>query len=197
MPRLLSVSKTKSQQHYDMMPSQGLTFLLLTGFVTFTVTLHFTYAGYVKKLDTYSSGSSISRYSTLSAAKDACNVDNNCYVVYDVFCDEKDYVTETKGTLSPSISGSCVWLKEVPTVSCGNHNANSCYGCPQGNGANWCNGECTWDYSNSVCIHVDSTVNCGDHMAVSCYQCPQGNGASWCNGDCTWDIFNSVCAQNV
>ena len=29
-------------------------------------------------------------------------------------------------------------------VSCGNHNADSCSGCPQGNGASWCNGDCEW-----------------------------------------------------
>ena len=29
-------------------------------------------------------------------------------------------------------------------VSCGNHNANTCADCPQGNGASWCNGDCQW-----------------------------------------------------
>ena len=29
-------------------------------------------------------------------------------------------------------------------MSCGNHNAKSCLECPQGNGANWCNGDCEW-----------------------------------------------------
>ena len=29
-------------------------------------------------------------------------------------------------------------------VSCGNHNANTCADCPQGSGANWCNGDCQW-----------------------------------------------------
>lgn len=29
-------------------------------------------------------------------------------------------------------------------VSCGSHNAISCSGCPQGNGASWCNGDCEW-----------------------------------------------------
>ena len=35
-------------------------------------------------------------------------------------------------------------------VSCGNHQANSCAKCPQGNGATWCNGDCKW--SNGQCI---------------------------------------------
>ena len=34
-------------------------------------------------------------------------------------------------------------------VSCGNHEAPSCADCPQGNGAVWCNGECSW--SNGMC----------------------------------------------
>ena len=29
-------------------------------------------------------------------------------------------------------------------VSCGNHNANTCADCPQGNGASWCHGDCRW-----------------------------------------------------
>ena len=31
-------------------------------------------------------------------------------------------------------------------VSCGNHYANTCADCPQGNGAYWCNGDCEWVY---------------------------------------------------
>lgn len=29
-------------------------------------------------------------------------------------------------------------------VRCGNHIAPTCSDCPQGNGADWCNGDCTW-----------------------------------------------------
>ena len=36
-------------------------------------------------------------------------------------------------------------------VSCGRHNADRCSECPQGNGAAWCNGDCQWDNSKSVC----------------------------------------------
>jgi len=38
-------------------------------------------------------------------------------------------------------------------VSCGNHRSSSCAGCPQGNGASWCNGECEWseDENGGVC----------------------------------------------
>ena len=35
-------------------------------------------------------------------------------------------------------------------VSCGRHRAPSCTECPQGNGASWCNGDCTW--SDEQCI---------------------------------------------
>ena len=35
-------------------------------------------------------------------------------------------------------------------VSCGNHDAASCASCPQGNGAEWCNGECDW--LNAECV---------------------------------------------
>lgn len=39
-------------------------------------------------------------------------------------------------------------LTAVPTataeVFCGGHHAEDCAGCPQGNGASWCNGECKW-----------------------------------------------------
>ena len=29
-------------------------------------------------------------------------------------------------------------------VACGNHHADSCSKCPQGNGQQWCNGDCVW-----------------------------------------------------
>ena len=37
-------------------------------------------------------------------------------------------------------------------VSCGNHDASTCAECPQGNGAVWCNGDCSWsDENGGVC----------------------------------------------
>lgn len=38
------------------------------------------------------------------------------------------------------------------SVSCGAHRAPSCGECPQGHGAEWCNGACKWDKKNSKCI---------------------------------------------
>jgi len=36
------------------------------------------------------------------------------------------------------------------TVSCGNHKASNCGGCPQGWGASWCNGDCRWVHGQCV-----------------------------------------------
>ena len=36
------------------------------------------------------------------------------------------------------------WLQEVETVNCGHHRAGDCSACPQGHGAEWCNGDCMW-----------------------------------------------------
>jgi len=45
--------------------------------------------------------------------------------------------------------GLCALPQQVP-VSCGNHKADTCLLCPQGNGALWCNGECMWDGSKCI-----------------------------------------------
>jgi len=87
-----------------------------------------------------------------------------------------------------------------PSVSCGQHSAASCLECPQGNGKNWCNGDCEWiDIDEqfgggSACIAKGTapSVSCGAHTATSCANCPQGNGATWCNGDCYWSIGQCV-----
>ena len=86
---------------------------------------------------------------------------------------------------------------ESNPISCGNHEANSCSECPQGNGEAWCNGECQW--SNGECVSnttpkppVDP-VSCGNHEANSCAECPQGNGEAWCNGQCMW--VNGECVR--
>ena len=38
----------------------------------------------------------------------------------------------------------------VTKISCGNHEAATCAECPQGHGAGWCNGVCTWQDSKCV-----------------------------------------------
>merc|ERR1711997_1009096 len=62
--------------------------------------------------------------------------------------------------LKPSGS-SCVYTKDSDTgpgcgttVSCGNHWADTCAECPQGNGAAWCNGDCTWQ--DNECVLPDA-----------------------------------------
>merc|ERR1712048_1455669 len=104
--------------------------------------------------------------------------------------------------------GNTRWGRQI---SCGSHFAGTCAECPQGNGADWCNGQCqreagkwyqpwnagqcVWnagiggDGTNGGDVGNDGTpgnVNCGGHTASNCASCPQGNGAGWCNGDCYW-----------
>jgi len=80
------------------------------------------------------------------------------------------------------------------SVSCGGHSADTCANCPQGNGAGWCNGDCTWDGSTGQCKPQSvESVSCGNHNADTCANCPQGNGAAWCNGDCIWDGSTGQC----
>ena len=45
------------------------------------------------------------------------------------------------------------------SVSCGNHEAASCAECPQGNGAGWCNGVCTWHHNECVPLGKHVTLN--------------------------------------
>jgi hypothetical protein len=47
---------------------------------------------------------------------------------------------------SPAVQPSPAPTPVAPTqvVSCGSHTAASCAECPQGNGAGWCNGDCSW-----------------------------------------------------
>ena len=50
---------------------------------------------------------------------------------------------------------------EATEVSCGSHKSTTgCAGCPQGHGADWCNGDCTWVRAAEECVpkpvHVDN-----------------------------------------
>jgi hypothetical protein len=77
-------------------------------------------------------------------------------------------------------------------VSCGGHYASTCGDCPEGNGAAWCNGDCSW--VNEECVETPPpAVSCGGHYASTCGGCPEGNGAAWCNGDCSW--VNEECVE--
>jgi len=50
-------------------------------------------------------------------------------------------------------------------VSCGQHKAGSCAGCPQGNGASWCNGDCQW--IDDQCVKENS----GDPVSACEHRC--------------------------
>jgi len=40
-------------------------------------------------------------------------------------------------------------------VNCGNHKAKTCQLCPQGNGRDWCNGDCSWCATSSKCFPAE------------------------------------------
>jgi len=91
----------------------------------------------------------------------------------------------------PRPGGTGTGTNKKEEVSCGGHKANNCGCCPQGNGAAWCGGECTW--RNNQCVSKahggagsSAELSCGGHNAKTCGGCPQGRGASWCSGDCVW-----------
>jgi len=45
--------------------------------------------------------------------------------------------------------------KKYEQVNCGNHKAKTCQACPQGNGKDWCNGDCSWCEVLQTCFHHD------------------------------------------
>ena len=55
-------------------------------------------------------------------------------------------------------------------MTCGMHTADSCSGCPQGNGPAWCNKDCVWDWKGKGSIragdknYVATLSYCGDKI---------------------------------
>ena len=45
-------------------------------------------------------------------------------------------------------------ITAVSSVNCGQHSADNCHECPNGNGEIWCNGDCAW--IKDKCIPVRS-----------------------------------------
>lgn len=45
--------------------------------------------------------------------------------------------------------------KKYEQVNCGNHKAKTCGACPQGNGKDWCHGDCLWCASLNECMPYD------------------------------------------
>ena len=72
-------------------------------------------------------------------------------------------------------------------VVCGGHSAASCDLCPQGNGAAWCNGECTW-------LDNECTSGCYGDEQASC-----GSGCDWIDatGSCRDTLSDSVRTASV
>jgi len=53
-------------------------------------------------------------------------------------------------------------------VHCGNHEADSCRECPQGQGASWCNGECNWCPLNNACMsRSDHDMKCTSSVTLA------------------------------
>ena len=72
--------------------------------------------------------------------------------------------------VNPSSNDSLVAeFKASRSVSCGGHSASSCSQCPQGQGAAWCNGDCTW--SGGQCI--SSNNQDGKTYSVMFYYTPE------------------------
>ena len=44
-------------------------------------------------------------------------------------------------------------------VSCGGHSASGCSQCPLGHGESWCNGDCSWNHTSSVCFQSPWSVH--------------------------------------
>ena len=70
-------------------------------------------------------------------------------------------------------------------VSCGGHFAESCANCPQGNGADWCNGDCKWLSGQCVDGLFNSLV--GDGF---CNDETNNAGCLFDGGDCCGSCFN-------
>ena len=120
-----------------------------------------------------------------------------------------DKLTVTELKACPTHLAEAVSLEEAgklptgqppkPVVSCGNHMAGACEDCPQGNGQQWCNGDCVWNFNLSECEPKprsepgNLSTSCGNHFAASCADCPQGHGESWCHGNCNWDNESESC----
>jgi len=87
----------------------------------------------------------------------------------------------------------CLLTAALADVSCGGHSAATCADCPQGNGAAWCNGECTWE--NNACV-VPSLMCTPTIQTSSCADCPSGEEG--CTGaDCFYNPSTGLCRDQL
>ena len=78
-------------------------------------------------------------------------------------------------------------------VSCGGHYATSCHNCPNGNGENWCHGDCEWDSVNHECVNKGECLN-GSPAWIGDNYCDDTNNNENCNfdgGDCCLENINT------
>mmetsp|Transcript_2652 Transcript_2652/g.5665 ORF Transcript_2652/g.5665 Transcript_2652/m.5665 type:complete len:456 (+) Transcript_2652:2-1369(+) len=80
--------------------------------------------------------------------------DQTCvYLSRYFFMEENGHLKEQLKQMEvKSIKNSIVQGAPLPEVSCGGHVAASCSDCPQGNGAIWCNGDCSWRDGDETCV---------------------------------------------
>jgi hypothetical protein len=60
------------------------------------------------------------------------------------------------------------------SVSCGGHDAASCVDCPQGHGAEWCNGDCGWADGECIDSNQDAATTKGidvKEALIDCLSC--------------------------
>jgi len=83
--------------------------------------------------------------------------------------DDPDWDIEDEGTimhLESDVNETDSSLIDVgPGVVCGGHSADSCANCPQGHGAAWCNGDCSWQ--NNQCQALPSITQ---NNPYGCYE---------------------------
>ena len=74
--------------------------------------------------------------------------------------------------------------KPQKSVVCGGHKAASCELCPQGNGAAWCNGDCTWCGDTKTCLPRDAfcptCTTLAMHDPIQCAALPATDQCRWC-----------------
>ena len=74
-------------------------------------------------------------------------------------------------------------------MDCGSHYASSCAGCPQENGASWCNGDCKWCDGNCQMKNDQCGNGAVLQIKTDCSQYTQEDGLTpeWMDIITNWD----------